>query len=97
MLRVFYILFYFVIVFFITANKETQAACTCECVNGRSVPICSSTMDLPPFCSQMCPLNPSQLQPLGRNNLPPLGTRNCEFMQVYNPVTHIYEWKNVCY
>ena len=97
MLRIFYIFFYFVIAFFIIDNKEAQAACTCECVNGQKVPLCSSSIDIRPMCMGLCPLTPPNLAPLPSLNLPPLGTKKCTYMQVYDPMTKRYEWENVCY
>ena len=74
-----------------------HAACSCQCVNGQSVSLCSSSLDLPALCSaQMCPMAPVSLQPLPSMSLPPLGTQTCQQMQVRDPRTGQYEWRNIC-
>ena len=74
-----------------------QAACVCRCMNGENVPICESTLDMPPLCPpKVCPLAPPSLPPLSAPTLPPLGTRDCTQQQVYNPATGRYEWRQIC-
>ena len=49
-----------------------EASCICSCVNGAVVPLCESSIDLPPICAPtLCPL-PS-LRPIRTLRLPPLG------------------------
>jgi hypothetical protein len=73
------------------------AGCVCRCTNGQNVPLCSSTLDLPPICPPtVCPIQPPSIAPIQSPQLPPLGTQNCQQQQVLNPYTHQYEWRRVC-
>lgn len=74
-----------------------EAGCSCQCVNGQNVPLCSSPFDLKPLCPPvLCPmaLPYTGLQPGG---LPPLGSSGCRTVQVLNPMTMMYEARTVCY
>jgi hypothetical protein len=74
------------------------ANCSCECVNGHTEALCTSTIDLKPLCStNLCPLAPPSVKPLDSVALPPLGTSSCSQEQVLNPQTHLYEWQRVCH
>jgi hypothetical protein len=38
-------------------TSQARAECTCQCVNGRMQPLCSSSLDLPPICPPaICPI-----------------------------------------
>jgi hypothetical protein len=74
-----------------------SAACVCRCVNGEVRPICSSSIDLEPICApRVCPIVPPSVEPINRPRVPPVGTQNCRMVQVLNPRTAQYEWRQVC-
>lgn len=76
---------------------DANADCVCRCTNGQNVPLCSSTLDIPPICPpQVCPIEPPSVAPIQSPQLPPLGTQNCWQQQVLNPSTNQYEWQRVC-
>ena len=84
--------------FEVIAPNETQASCVCACVNGEKVPLCTSDLDLEPFCMGMCPFSGNtSMEPLDSPKLEPLGTTSCSQERVYNYWTEQYEWKRVCY
>ena len=79
------------------SSRPTYAACTCQCVNGTVVPLCSSALDMPPICSlTICPITPPSIAPINPLRIPPIGTSNCTMKQVYNNYTGQYEWKQIC-
>jgi hypothetical protein len=81
----------------LSAQNEALARCICTCVNGKNVPLCTSTLEIPPICpSRICPIEPLSLRPLEPLDLPPLGTQSCRMEQVLNPYTGVYEWRRVC-
>jgi hypothetical protein len=53
---------------------EAKAGCTCQCVDGRMQPPCSSTLDIAPPCMGICPLTMPGIAPLDDLSLPRLGT-----------------------
>ena len=61
------------------------ATCVCRCVDGEMVPICTSSIDLPPICPPtICPLVPPSIQPIQPPVVPPIGTTRCEQKQVWS-------------
>ena len=77
-------------------SRESKASCVCACVDGEMRALCTSTLDLEPFCMGICPLTNPSIKPLDSLELPPLGTTNCTNRQVYNSWTKKYEWERVC-
>lgn len=76
---------------------DAMAACQCMCVNGQVEAMCSSAIDLRPVCApRVCPLTPPSVAPINRPRVPPIGTSECHMVQVLNPFSHRYEWKQVC-
>jgi hypothetical protein len=76
-------------------TTSAEAACSCQCVNGKAQALCSSALEIPQPCVQICPpAVPSAtiLPPV----VPPPGTQQCRVQQVLNPYTHQYEAKQVC-
>jgi len=85
------------ILFLGQAYSPSHASCTCECVNGEVVPICTSSIDMEPICSpRMCPQTTPSIKPINPPRIPPIGTRDCDMVQVYNPRTRRYEWQQIC-
>lgn len=83
---------------FLLSPHDAGADCRCACVNGEAIPLCSNALEIPPICPpRICPLVPPALQPLQPLRIPPLGTSQCRMMQVLNPWTGRYEWKDICY
>ena len=79
------------------SSRPTYAACTCQCVNGTVVPLCSSALDMPPICSlTICPITPPSIAPINPLRIPPIGTSNCTMKQVFNNYTGQYEWRQIC-
>jgi hypothetical protein len=83
-------------IFFLALSAdEASAVCACRCVNGKNVPLCTSALDYPPFCpATACPMAPSPPIPLPV--IPPPGRQACSLQHVLNPVTHMYELRQVC-
>ncbi|MCE9549477.1 MAG: hypothetical protein K8R50_00425 [Betaproteobacteria bacterium] len=78
-------------------TSVANADCVCRCTNGENVPLCNSTLDLPPICPPtICPIEPPSIAPIQAPQMPPLGTQNCWQQQVFNPYTNQYEWRRVC-
>jgi hypothetical protein len=65
----------------VLVTSEAWAACTCQCVDVKMQPLCSSAIDIPPPCLGICPLSvPSVgIAPLV---VPPVGTTSCRPAQV---------------
>lgn len=81
----------------VSLPSNLQATCQCACVNGQAIPLCSSTLDLPPICSPtICPIVPPSVQPLPSVSLKPLGTSYCSNEQVFNNYSGQYEWQRIC-
>ena len=61
--------------------SPASAACTCQCVDGKMQPLCSSAIDIAPPCIGICPVTvPSVgIAPLV---VPPVGTTSCRPAQV---------------
>ncbi|MBV8393710.1 MAG: hypothetical protein JOY81_11065 [Alphaproteobacteria bacterium] len=75
---------------------DAFADCSCRCVNGQSQPVCSSTLDIRPICSQQnCPVTPSMepVQPLDHSVG---GTAMCDSIEVFNRRTGRWETRPVC-
>ena len=76
---------------------DAGAACVCRCVNGEVRALCSSSIDVPPICSpQVCPIAPPSVAPIQTPRVPLVGTTVCRQVQVQNPRTGQYEWREVC-
>jgi hypothetical protein len=76
---------------------NVSASCVCRCVNGQMVPLCSSTIEIPPICPPtICGIVPPSIQPIPRPMIPPIGTTSCAPQQVMNPYTRQYEWRTIC-
>ena len=81
---------------FLSIATNAHADCVCRCVNGRMEPLCSSVVDMRPFCppSTLCPTaTPPTLAPPDLRIAPPVGTRRCFQRQVFNPNSGQYECK----
>ena len=89
-------LFLLFLLFFILPFHNVESKCSCECVNGKNVPLCSSTLDIAPPCIGICPIVNPSIKPLPSLNMPPVGTSKCDWKQVYNEATRRYEWVEVC-
>jgi hypothetical protein len=74
---------------------EAKAGCTCQCVDGRMQPLCSSTLDIAPPCMGICPLTMPGIAPLDDLSLPPLGTTSCRQAQVCDQFGNC-RWQRVC-
>ena len=83
--------------FFVFLPSMAAADCYCTCMNGQNVPLCSSTLDIPPICPpRVCAIEPPSIAPINPPTIPPIGTRNCWQEQVFNNFTGRYEWQQVC-
>ena len=77
--------------------SPARGTCSCECVNGEKVPLCSSSLDIPPPCVGICPMAPPRIPPIDPVRIPPVGARECHYEQVLSPSTDQYEWRTVCW
>ena len=76
---------------------SAQAACSCRCLNGKAIPVCSSSTDIRPICnSTSCPIIPPQKTPQDALKPIPNVTPGCQTKQVYDPKAGTYSWENVC-
>lgn len=76
---------------------DALAACQCRCVNGEMRPICSNSIEIPPICPPtICPIVPPSIAPITTPRVPPVGTQTCRQVQILNPATGRYEWREVC-
>jgi hypothetical protein len=83
--------------FLLLISTYAFASCICRCVNGEMIPICSSSIDLPPICPPtICPIVPPSVQPINPPVIPPIGTSQCQNKQVLNQRTGQYEWRLIC-
>ncbi len=79
------------------AAGSAEAACRCQCLNGKSIPVCSSGTDIPPICnSTACPLSPPPRLPADANRPVPKVIPGCTLKEVYDPKTKRYSWQNLC-
>ena len=76
----------------------TAGSCSCSCVNGKSVALCSSAIAVAPMCTNWCPqvLTKDPLANIKPIRVPPIGTTSCERAQVYNDKKSSYETKTIC-
>ena len=75
-----------------------SAACVCRCVNEVMQPLCDNAIQVRPICPPtVCPIAPPSIAPINPRRVPPVGTQECVQRQVFNPQTHMYEWRTVCY
>lgn len=85
------------LMFCLLVPTTASADCYCTCINGANVPICSSTLDIPPICPpRVCPIEPPSITPINPPTIPPIGTQNCRQEQVFNNNTGRYEWRQIC-
>ena len=86
------------LLFSLMLGFDASAGCTCTCMNGQPVALCSSTLDIKPICAPaICPVPPPAVRPIDPPKLPPIGAQNCQQEQVLNPATKQYEWRRVCH
>ena len=83
------------------AASPAQARCTWDYVcdgngNCRQVPLCDSTLDIPPPAPpRLPPLPPPSIPPLASPRLPPLGTQACYPVQRQRADGSWY-WQEIC-
>lgn len=83
--------------FLLLISTYSFGSCVCRCVNGEMIPICRSSIDLPPICPPtICPIVPPSVQPINPPVVPPIGTSQCQNKQVVNQRTGQYEWRLIC-
>lgn len=87
------------IAFLTFASGRANAACewTWDCSTGtcRQIPLCDSTLDLPPLRPpEIAPIPSPSIKPLHRPVLPPLGTRSCDEKYLCNGFS--CRWQTVC-
>jgi hypothetical protein len=68
-----------------------SAGCSCGCYDGKAMPICSNSYDIPPICPATICTRPS-ITPI-----PPIGSRSssCREVQVCDAFQRCV-WKNPC-
>ena len=72
-----------------------QAKCVCQCVEGRLLPRCTTSTDIPPACPMsVCAMTPPSIAP--PMQVPPVGGTQCSQRQVFNTATRQYESRVVC-
>ena len=87
------------ITFLALSSVRAEAACTWtwDCSTGtcRQIPICDSTLDLPPLRpAEIAPIPAPSIKPLHRPVLPPLGTRSCDERYLCDGFS--CRWQTVC-
>lgn len=76
--------------------RHLTADCVCKCVDGQFIPVCSSTLDIPPICPpRICPMPPPAIKPLPSLSIPPLGTSTAVQAQVFDEDTGEYEYEEL--
>jgi hypothetical protein len=76
-------------------SSQMHARCTCQCVDGQTQPLCSSTLDIAPTCMGICgPVAPS-IAPINPARIPPLGTTSCRHAQICDQFGNC-RWQQVC-
>ncbi|KAB1068721.1 hypothetical protein F6X53_31410 [Methylobacterium soli] len=71
------------------------AMCTCECVDGVVQALCDNSEEVASPCPpRACPPVPSSSPPPSMS--PPIGASACRSMQMLNPLTEAYEWRQIC-
>ena len=79
------------------AAGSAQAACSCRCLNGKAIPVCSSSTEIPPLCNNAsCPIIPPPKTPQDAFKPVPNVTPGCQTKQVYDPKAGTYSWEQVC-
>ncbi|HTP77281.1 MAG TPA: hypothetical protein VMJ73_09900 [Rhizomicrobium sp.] len=77
--------------------SPARANCTCACINGKVEPLCTSTLEVKPYCAPtICPAPPAANPPASLATIPPPGTSSCKLDQYWNAITNHYEWRRVC-
>ena len=74
---------------------STFAMCTCECVDGAMQALCEDSEKVAPVCpARDCPtaLPSSPPAPMA----PPTGATACRSVQMLNPLSEQYEWRQIC-
>lgn len=76
---------------------QAYAGCTCQCVNGRSQPLCDSALSIVPSCmDKICPIDETaSVRPLTIPRIPPIGTSACEQARVCDTFGNC-RWQQVC-
>jgi hypothetical protein len=81
----------------VSLSGSAFASCECACVNGKVEPICTSSIEVKPYCAPtICPAPPPAQAPATLPAIPPPGTSSCKLDQYWNPVSNQYEWRRVC-
>ena len=71
------------------------AICTCECVEGAVQALCDNNEEVAPVCpTRVCPPVPSAAPPPPM--APPAGASTCRPVQMLNPLSEHYEWRQIC-
>ena len=66
-----------------------HATCVCQCVEGRLLPRCTSSSDIPPVCPMsVCAMTPPSIAP--PMQVPPVGGSQCSRRQVLKVVSRIF-------
>jgi hypothetical protein len=77
-------------------TSQARAECTCQCVNGRMQPLCSSSLDLPSICPPaICPIMSPSIASINPPTIPPLGTTSCRQARVCDQFGNC-RWQQVC-
>jgi hypothetical protein len=80
----------------VALTSQAWAECTCQCVNGRMQPLCSSSLDLPPICPPaICPIMSPSIAPINPPTIPPLGATSCQQARVCDQFGNC-RWQQVC-
>ena len=81
----------------VAAPVRSLASCVCRCVDGEVVPICTSSLEIPPICPpRICPIVPPAIPPIQPPVIPPVGTTRCEQRQVWSETRQQYVWREIC-
>ncbi len=76
---------------------SAEASCSCRCLNGKSIPVCSSSSEIPPICnSTSCPLSAPPKLPQDARQPVPTVVPGCKNQEVYDPKTGRYSVESVC-
>ncbi len=78
------------------AECQWQWDCSSGAGQCKQVPICDSTMDLPPLPPlELPPIPPPSVPPIEQPTIPPIGTRQCAPRQMCDTDGHC-EWREIC-
>jgi hypothetical protein len=80
----------------VATTVPSRAHCYCRCVDGKVLPLCTNTVEVPPVCAaRVCPPGPASLAPVVAPKLPPVGTTVCRQAQVCDHRGNC-RWRQVC-